>query len=226
MLFSVSDLQFQKALTVAIYSVGHISCGHFKPAVTIALAAVRKVQLKLLMCATLTTLTLKVLYHDKVDIGVMLASALFDCNGKDDLVKKQTKAAQEAVAGLKKAQAEVLYMKQDMDKVCSSEQFMEKEWPIWMEVSMTYYIIMLSEHEGKRGRGETQNSGNRMVEKSRKSSAWDQILLDMSERSLKTVLRKSKYGLASGIITKNLDTVNTMSRSTCADIVSMSYYIA
>ncbi|CAJ1942851.1 unnamed protein product [Sphenostylis stenocarpa] len=45
-----------------------------------------------------------------------LDSALSDCNAKDELVKKQTKVAQEAMAGLKKAEAEVLSMKQDLDE--------------------------------------------------------------------------------------------------------------
>ncbi|XP_014509142.1 filament-like plant protein 7 [Vigna radiata var. radiata] len=45
-----------------------------------------------------------------------LDSALSDCNAKNELVKKQTKVAQEAMAGLKKAEAEVLSMKQDLDE--------------------------------------------------------------------------------------------------------------
>ncbi|KAL5187055.1 Filament-like plant protein 7 [Glycine soja] len=45
-----------------------------------------------------------------------LTSALSDCNAKDELVKKQTKVAQEVMEGLKKAEAEVLSMKQDLDE--------------------------------------------------------------------------------------------------------------
>ncbi|KAK7263159.1 hypothetical protein RJT34_30744 [Clitoria ternatea] len=45
-----------------------------------------------------------------------LGLALSDCNAKDELVKKQTKAAQEAVAAWKKAEADVLSMKQDLDE--------------------------------------------------------------------------------------------------------------
>ncbi|XP_029130893.1 filament-like plant protein 7 [Cajanus cajan] len=45
-----------------------------------------------------------------------LSSALSDCNSKDELVKKQTKVAQEAMAGWKKAEAEVLSMKHDLDE--------------------------------------------------------------------------------------------------------------
>ncbi|XP_061363625.1 filament-like plant protein 7 [Gastrolobium bilobum] len=56
------------------------------------------------------------LEKDLKRINNKLASALSDCNAKDELVKKQTKIAQEAVAGWEKAEAEVLSMKQDLDE--------------------------------------------------------------------------------------------------------------
>ncbi|XP_028196890.1 nodulin-26-like [Glycine soja] len=72
------------ALTVATYSIGHVFGGHFNPVVPIALVAVRKVQFKLvpiyvlcqMMGATLVPLTLKVLHHDKVDVGVTVTKYL------------------------------------------------------------------------------------------------------------------------------------------------------
>ncbi|KAL2573851.1 hypothetical protein AAZV13_17G154800 [Glycine max] len=56
------------------------------------------------------------LEKDLKRLNTKLNSALSDSNAKDELVKKQTKFAQEAMAGLKKADAEVLSMKQDLDE--------------------------------------------------------------------------------------------------------------
>ncbi|KAK4276821.1 hypothetical protein QN277_014927 [Acacia crassicarpa] len=68
------------SLTVAIYSVGHISGGHFNPAVSIAAAVARNLPFKLVpiyvLCqltgAILASLTLKVLYEGQADIRVVV----------------------------------------------------------------------------------------------------------------------------------------------------------
>ncbi|CAK8562437.1 unnamed protein product [Lathyrus sativus] len=56
------------------------------------------------------------LEKDLRELNNKLALVISDCNAKDELVKKQTKVAREAVAGLEKAKDEVLSMKQDMDE--------------------------------------------------------------------------------------------------------------
>ncbi|OIV93869.1 hypothetical protein TanjilG_05572 [Lupinus angustifolius] len=53
------------------------------------------------------------LEKDMKRVNDKLALALHDCNAKDELVRKQTKIAQEAMAGWEKADAEVLSMKKD-----------------------------------------------------------------------------------------------------------------
>lgn len=55
-----------------------------------------------------------------------LALALSDCNNKDELVKKQTKIAQEAVAGWEKAEAEVMSMKKDLDEALQQQLVYEE----------------------------------------------------------------------------------------------------
>ncbi|KAL5063986.1 hypothetical protein RYX36_025723 [Vicia faba] len=56
------------------------------------------------------------LAKDLKELNNKLALVNSDCNAKDELVKKQTKIAREAVAGLERAKVEVLSMKQDMDE--------------------------------------------------------------------------------------------------------------
>lgn len=55
-----------------------------------------------------------------------LSLALSDCNAKDELVKKQTKIAQEAVAGWEKAEAEALSLKQDLEEALQQKLFYEE----------------------------------------------------------------------------------------------------
>ncbi|KAK4262318.1 hypothetical protein QN277_027894 [Acacia crassicarpa] len=55
-----------------------------------------------------------------------LALALSDCKAKDDLVKKQTKIAQEAVAGWEKAESEALSLKQDLEEALQQKIFYEE----------------------------------------------------------------------------------------------------
>ncbi|CAJ2635376.1 unnamed protein product [Trifolium pratense] len=50
------------------------------------------------------------------ELNNKLTLALSDCNAKDELVKKQTKIAQDAVAGWEKAKVEVLSMKQGLEE--------------------------------------------------------------------------------------------------------------
>ncbi|KAF7828705.1 filament-like plant protein 7 isoform X1 [Senna tora] len=55
-----------------------------------------------------------------------LALALSDCNAKDELVKKQTKISQEAVAGWEKAKAETSSLKQDLEEALQQKLVYEE----------------------------------------------------------------------------------------------------
>ncbi|KAJ4849578.1 hypothetical protein Tsubulata_038662 [Turnera subulata] len=72
-------------LMAAIYAVGHISGAHFNPAVTLALAAIRKFSWKhvpmyvlaQVLGATLAILTLKVLFHDQDSVSIQATMTMY-----------------------------------------------------------------------------------------------------------------------------------------------------
>ncbi|XP_057972572.1 filament-like plant protein 7 [Malania oleifera] len=55
-----------------------------------------------------------------------LSSALSECNAKDDLVKKNAKIAQEAIAGWEKAETEAVSLKQELDKALQQRVALEE----------------------------------------------------------------------------------------------------
>ncbi|CAL5324637.1 hypothetical protein CsSME_00003709 [Camellia sinensis var. sinensis] len=57
------------------------------------------------------------LERDLKILNEKLSSALSECNAKDDLVEKHAKMAQEALAGLEKAEVEAMSLKQELDEV-------------------------------------------------------------------------------------------------------------
>ncbi|GAU38299.1 hypothetical protein TSUD_157840, partial [Trifolium subterraneum] len=60
------------------------------------------------------------------ELNNKLTLILSDCNAKDELVKKQTKTAQDAVAGLEKAKVEVLSMKQGLEEALQHQLVYEE----------------------------------------------------------------------------------------------------
>ncbi|KAJ6419856.1 hypothetical protein OIU84_029889 [Salix udensis] len=56
------------------------------------------------------------LENDLKNLSGKLSSALSECNAKDDLAKKQAKLAKEAMAGLEKAEAKAVSLKQELDE--------------------------------------------------------------------------------------------------------------
>ncbi|XP_019189051.1 PREDICTED: uncharacterized protein LOC109183419 [Ipomoea nil] len=86
-----------------------------------------------------------------------LASALDECNAKDELVTKFTKMAEEAIAAHKKAEAEIMCLKEELEEWKANSPYqcieglyaeMKEELAIYGPISND--ISSISSHESKK----------------------------------------------------------------------------
>lgn len=66
------------------------------------------------------------LERDLKDSGDKLSSALAECNAKDDLVKKHSNTAKEALAGWEKAEAKAMSLKEELDEALKERDISEE----------------------------------------------------------------------------------------------------
>ncbi|XP_021714336.1 filament-like plant protein 7 [Chenopodium quinoa] len=66
------------------------------------------------------------LERDLKDLGDKLSSALAECSAKDDLVKKHSTTAKDALAGWEKAEAKVLSLKEELDETLKERDISEE----------------------------------------------------------------------------------------------------
>lgn len=66
------------------------------------------------------------LERDLKDLGDKLSSALAECSAKDDLVKKHSKTAKEALAGWEKAEAKALSLKEELEEALKERDIGEE----------------------------------------------------------------------------------------------------